>query len=119
MIQRPPRSTRTNTRFPYSTLLRSHMMSGMGRVFRYENSPPNPEIPDPDKADKMLKMDDRMFHLMAENDFATNGNDGSLMYANTRWAFQGEWRLGYNAHPGYEVETHFGRYLGKMQWLLL
>src|SRR3546814_18269736 len=91
-------------------------MSGMGRVFSYENSPPNPEIPDPDKADKMLKMDDRMFHLMAENDFATNGNDGSLMYANTRWAFQGEWRLGYNAHHGYEVETHFGRYMGKMQW---
>jgi CopA family copper-resistance protein len=24
-----------------------HMMSGMGRIFRYENSPPNPEIPDP------------------------------------------------------------------------
>src|SRR3546814_897168 len=94
-----------------------HMMSGMGRVFSYENSPANPEIPDPDKAYKMLKMDDRMFHLMAENDFATNGNDGSLMYANTRWAFQGEWRLGYNAHHGYEVETHFGRYLGKMQWL--
>jgi len=94
-----------------------HMMSGMGRVFSYENSPANPEIPDPDKAYKMLKKDDRMFHLMAQNDFATNGNDGSLMYANTRWAFQSEWRLGYNAHHGYEVETHFGRYLGKMQWL--
>src|SRR3546814_11994888 len=39
------------------------------------------------------------------------------MYSNTRWAFQGEWRLGYNAHHGYEVETHFGRYLGKIQWL--
>jgi FtsP/CotA-like multicopper oxidase with cupredoxin domain len=23
-----------------------HMMSGMGRIFSYENSPPNPEIPD-------------------------------------------------------------------------
>lgn len=94
-----------------------HMMSGMGRVFSYENSPANPEIPDPDKAWKKLKKDDRMFHLMFQNDFATNGNDGMLMYANTRWAFQGEWRLGYNDHHGYEVETHFGRYLGKMQWL--
>lgn len=94
-----------------------HMMSGMGRVFSYANSPANPEIHDPNEAYKMLKMDDRMFHLKLENDFATNGNDGSLMYANTRWAFQGEWRLGYNAHHGYEVETHFGRYLGKMQWL--
>ena len=94
-----------------------HMMSGMGRVFSYANSPANPEIPDPGKAWKKLKKDDRMFHLMFQNDFATNGNDGMLMYANTRWAFQGEWRLGYNAHHGYEVETHFGRYLGKMQWL--
>jgi CopA family copper-resistance protein len=94
-----------------------HMMSGMGKVFSYQDSRPNPEIPDPDKAYRMLKKDDRMFHFMFQNDFATNGNDGSLMYANTRWAFQGEWRLGYNAHHGYEVETHFGRYLGKMQWL--
>jgi CopA family copper-resistance protein len=94
-----------------------HMMSGMGRIFSYEDSPTNPEIPDPEMAYKMLKMDDRMFHLMFRNDFSTNGNDGSLMYANTRWAFQGEWRLGYNDHHGYEVETHFGRYLGKMQWL--
>lgn len=94
-----------------------HMMSGMGRVFSYEDSPVNPEIPDPKAAYKRLKKDDRRFHLTARNDFATNGNDGSLMYANTRWAFQGEWRLGYNAQHGYEVETHFGRYLGKMQWL--
>lgn len=94
-----------------------HMMSGMGRVFTYEDSPGNPEVPHPHMAYKMLKMDDRMFHLKFENDFATNGNDGSLTYANTRWAFQGEWRLGYKAAHGYEVETHFGRYLGKMQWL--
>lgn len=95
-----------------------HMMSGMGRVFSYQNSPANPEIPDPKKSYQMLKRDDRMFHFMAENDFASNGNDGQLMYANTRWAFQGEWRVGYTPHHGYEVETHFGRYLGKMQWLL-
>lgn len=94
-----------------------HMTSGMGRVFSYENSDANPEIPNPEKDFRILKKDDRMFHLMFQNDFATNGNDGSLMYGNTRWAFQGEWRLGYNAKHGYEVETHFGRYLGKMQWL--
>lgn len=94
-----------------------HMMSGMGRVFSYENSPKNPEIPNPDKAYRKLKNEERMFHLMVQNDFATNGNDGSLMYANTRWAFQGEWRAGYTAEHGYEVETHFGRYFGKKQWL--
>lgn len=95
-----------------------HMMSGMGRIFSYQDSERNPEMPHPDMGYKMLKMDDRMFHLKAENDFATNGNDGGLVYANTRWSFEGEWRLGYNGKDGYEVETHFGRYIDKMQWLL-
>ena len=27
-----------------------HMMSGMGRVFTYENQAPNPEIPNPNRA---------------------------------------------------------------------
>ena len=94
-----------------------HMMSGMGRIFSYQDSLVNPEMPHPEMGYKMLKMDDRMFHLKAENDFASNGNDGSLVYGNTRWAFQGEWRLGYNNKDGYEVETHFGRYMGQMQWL--
>lgn len=94
-----------------------HMMSGMGRVFSYTNSPNNPEIPNPQKAYKKLQNEANMFHLMFQNDFATNGNDGMLMYANTRWAFQSEWRLGYNDHHGYEVETHFGRYFGNKQWI--
>lgn len=93
-----------------------HMMSGMGRLFSYNNSPANPEVPDPAKAYNLLGKDDKMFHLMAMNDFSTNGNEGMLMYANTRWSFQGTWNFGYSSHHGYEVETHFGRYLGKMQW---
>jgi hypothetical protein len=40
-----------------------------------------------------------------------------MMYQNTRFNLQAEWRLGYNNMHGYEVETHFGRYIGKMQWL--
>ncbi len=93
-----------------------HMMSGMGRIFSYENSPPNPEIPDPAASLKKLYRDDREFHFMFQNDFATNGNDGEAMYQNTRWNLQAEWRLGYMDHHGYELETHFGRYLGRMQW---
>ena len=50
------------------------------------------------------------------NDFATNGNDGEMMLQNTRWNFQAEWRLGYKDMHGYEMETHFGRNIGKMQW---
>ncbi|SHM14445.1 multicopper oxidase domain-containing protein [Flavobacterium chilense] len=95
-----------------------HMMAGMGRIFTYENSAPNPLIHDPKMAYKMLKMDDRMFHFMAENDFASNGNDGEAMFSNTRWSIGTEWRLGYNNEHGYETETHIGRYIGKMQWFM-
>ncbi len=95
-----------------------HMMSGMGRVFSYENQAANPLIPNPKLAQRQLFADDRKFHLMAENDFATNGNDGFAMLQNTRWSIGTEWRLGYTALDGQETETHIGRYIGKMQWLM-
>ena len=95
-----------------------HMMSGMGRVFTYENQAPNPEITNPKLAQRKLFADDRKFHFMGENDFATNGNDGMAMISNTRWSIGTEWNLGYHDMHGYEVETHIGRYIGKMQWLI-
>ena len=42
-----------------------HMMSGMGKIFSYENSPPNPELPNPKKAIRKLYHDDRAWHPMA------------------------------------------------------
>ncbi len=95
-----------------------HMMSGMGRVFSYENQAPNPFIPNPKLAQRQLFADDRRFHFMVENDFATNGNDGMAMYQSTRWSIGTEWRLGYHDRHGYETETHIGRYIGKMQWFM-
>ncbi len=95
-----------------------HMMAGMGRVFTYQNQAANPLIPNPKLAQRKLFADDRMFHFMAENDFATNGNDGMAMLSNTRWSIGAEWRLGYHNSHGYETETHIGRYIGKMQWLM-
>lgn len=94
-----------------------HMMSGMGRVFSYENSTPNPELPDTLKAWKQFLKEDKGIHFMAQNDFASNGNDGEAMLQNTRWKLQAEWRLGYNDMHGYESEVHLGRYLDRMQWL--
>lgn len=94
------------------------MMSGMGRVFSYENQTKNPLIPNPKFAKYKLFSDDREYHLMAENDIATNGNDGMLMLQNKRWSIGTEWRLGYDNMMGYETETHVGRYIGKMQWLM-
>lgn len=94
-----------------------HMMSGMGRVFSYENSPPNPDIPDPKLAQRMLFRDDRMFHTMGQIGLESNGSDGELMLGNTRFRLSTEWRLGLKPKHGNEVETYFGRYLGRMQWL--
>lgn len=93
-----------------------HMMSGMGRIFSYENSPPNPQLPDLKYARRKLFADDRKFYLKANVGLETNGSDGEIQYANTRWIAASEWRLGIKPEYGYESETYIGRYLGKMQW---
>ncbi|MCX8480412.1 MAG: multicopper oxidase domain-containing protein, partial [Sediminibacterium sp.] len=95
-----------------------HMMSGMGRIFSYTNQLPNPYIPNPNYAKRKLFSDDRRFHFMVENDFATNGNDGNLMVQNTRWSLNSEWRLGYSDVHGYETEIHVGKYFDRMQWFM-
>ncbi len=93
-----------------------HMMSGMGRVFTYENQPANPEIPNPKLARRKLFADDRMFHFMGRAGIESNGSDGEIMLANTRWKVSTLWHLGYHDTHGYESETMIGRYLGRMQW---
>jgi hypothetical protein len=93
-----------------------HMMSGMGRIFSYENSPPNPEIPNPKLAQRRLFADDRMPHFMATVGIESNGSDGEAMFAQTRWKASTLWHLGYHDEHGYESETMVGRYLGRMQW---
>lgn len=95
-----------------------HMMAGMNRVFSYEKQAENPYLPNKKWAYKKLQSESNQLHLMAENDFATNGNDGMVMLQNTRWSFGTEWRLGYNDMHGYETETHIGRYIGKNQWFM-
>lgn len=93
-----------------------HMMSGMGRIFSYEDSPPNPEIPDPKLARRRLFADDRMPHFMATVGLESNGSDGEIMLAQTRWKASSLWHLGTHDQHGYESETTVGRYLGRMQW---
>ncbi|SHG23501.1 copper-resistance protein, CopA family [Flavobacterium segetis] len=95
-----------------------HMMAGMNRVFSYEDSKPNPFLPNKVAAYKKLQAESNQLHFMAENDFATNGNDGQAMFQNARWSFGTEWRLGYSDDHGYESETHIGRYVGKNQWFM-
>jgi FtsP/CotA-like multicopper oxidase with cupredoxin domain len=98
-----------------------HMMSGMGRIFHYTDSigsefSPIPGIDDPRKALKKIYSDDREIRPMARVGLESNGSDGEIMLADTRWRFQSEWRIGSDAGKGYESESHFGRYLGKMQF---
>jgi len=95
-----------------------HMMAGMNRVFSTEDQSPNPLLPNKAWAYKKLQNESNELHFMIQNDFATNGNDGMAMLQNTRWSFGTEWRLGYHDDHGYESETHIGRYIGKMQWLM-
>lgn len=94
-----------------------HMMAGMNRVFAVDDYK-NPYLPDKKEAYNMLQRESNMPHFMIQNDFATNGNDGDAMLQTARWNLSTEWRLGYNDMHGYEVETHLGRYIGKMQWFM-
>lgn len=95
-----------------------HMMSGMGRIFSYEDMPPNPQVQDRKKALQKVFADDRRFYAAAEISLESNGSDGELSFGSTRWLVQTEWRLGLNAANGYESESHIARYLDKNQFLL-
>ena len=95
-----------------------HMASGMGVVFSYENSPPNPELPDPAAALKTLKKGISTFYTMANIGLESNGSDGFIQRSNTRWLIKSMWHLGLNDRKGYESETTIGRYIGKIQWLM-
>ncbi|PJR03229.1 multicopper oxidase domain-containing protein [Avrilella dinanensis] len=94
-----------------------HMMAGMNRVFAVDDYQ-NPYLPNKKKAYRKLQREHNMPHFMAQSDFATHGIDGEVMLMNARYSLGTEWRLGYNDMHGYEVETHLGRYIGKMQWLM-
>jgi FtsP/CotA-like multicopper oxidase with cupredoxin domain len=95
-----------------------HMMSGMGRIFHYEGSPPDPDLGDPKKALKKVYADDKTFYPRGTVGLESNGSDGEVVVADRRYRLQTEWRIGTDGNKGYESETHFGRYLGRMQFWL-
>jgi len=93
-----------------------HMMSGMGRIFHYAGSPPDTALGDPKKALRKVYADDRAIYPAGKVGLESNGSDGELIAGSRRWRLQTEWRIGTDQSKGYESETHFGRYLGKMQF---
>lgn len=93
-----------------------HMMSGMGTVLSYENSPANPEFTNPEQAYKKFLSEDKAIHFMAQTGLEHNGSMGEIALGTTRYSLQEEWRVGIWSNFSVENETHFGRYLGEKQW---
>ncbi|MEJ5963318.1 multicopper oxidase domain-containing protein [Pedobacter immunditicola] len=94
-----------------------HMMAGMGNVLSYQNSPPNPQLPDKEMAFKHFKRHEQMIHSVASIGLESNGSDATFALAGNRFEVQGLWHLGLKPENGYEAEINVGRYIGKMQWL--
>ncbi len=90
----------------------------MGSVFSYENQAPDPLINNVSLAKHNLFADNRKMHFKVQNNFATNGISGEMMLQSTRGSIGTDWLVGHTAKHGYETETHIGRYMGKMQWLM-
>lgn len=92
-----------------------HMMAGMGRVFSYEDSPPNTQVA-PTKANwnYFRKEDERMIHGMGNLMVQSNGIFGHGMLMNNYYFAATE--LHFNPRRGFEMENRFGRLFGKRQF---
>ena len=93
------------------------MMAGMSRVFTYENTPVNPELPDTVSAQRYFRKSNRMTLPMASIGLESNGSDARFLAAGNRFELQALWHWGLKPENGHEAELNFGRYIGKMQWL--
>ncbi|MDF2932868.1 MAG: copper oxidase [Chryseobacterium sp.] len=95
-----------------------HMMAGMGRIFSYEDSKPNPQLPNRKLAWKNFLKDNRMISSMAMVDLHSN-----KMHAETMTMFGPRWANLNEFHSNWEFD-HFdgnfkiGRFLGKFQWAI-
>jgi len=95
-----------------------HMMAGMGRIFSYEDSKPNPQLPNRKLAWKNFLKDNRMISSMAMVDVHSN-----KLHAETMTMFGPRWANLNEFHSNWEFD-HFegnfkvGRFLGKFQWVI-
>ncbi|WP_185151928.1 multicopper oxidase domain-containing protein [Chryseobacterium vaccae] len=95
-----------------------HMMAGMGRIFSYENSKPNPQLPNRKLAWKNFLQDNRMISSMAMLDVASNKMHAETMTMfGPRWANLNEFHSNWN-FDHFEGNVKVGRFLGKFQWAL-
>lgn len=95
-----------------------HMMAGMGRVFSYEDSKPNPQLPNRKLAWKDFMKDNKMVSSMAMLDVASNKMHAETMTMfGPRWANLNEFHSNWN-FDHFDGNFKVGRFLGKFQWAL-
>ncbi|MDQ0781880.1 multicopper oxidase domain-containing protein [Chryseobacterium sp. W4I1] len=95
-----------------------HMMAGMGRIFSYENSKPNPQLPNRKLAWKNFLKDNQMISSMAMLDVASNKIHAETMTMfGPRWANLNEFHSNWD-FDHFEGSAKVGRFLGKFQWAL-
>ncbi len=92
-----------------------HMMSGMGRVFSYANSQPNPQIDTIKNAWNTFLSDDKMWHFSTAIAAQSQGMFGKAMVMNRNYMFDVMGVVNYKGN--YESETHFARYIDRQQFL--
>lgn len=95
-----------------------HMMAGMGRIFSYENSAPNPQLPNRKLAWKDFMKDNRMISSMAMLDIQSNKIHAETMTMfGPRWANLNEFHSNWDFNH-FDGNFKVGRFLGKFQWAL-
>ncbi|TXF74855.1 multicopper oxidase domain-containing protein [Chryseobacterium sp.] len=95
-----------------------HMMSGMGRVFNYENSAPNPQLPDKEASYQKFLSKNRMINTTAMLDVASNKfHFENMTMLGARWLNVNELHSNYD-FTHYEGSVKVGRFLGKYQWAM-
>ncbi|NRS93788.1 FtsP/CotA-like multicopper oxidase with cupredoxin domain [Chryseobacterium sp. 16F] len=95
-----------------------HMMTGMGRVFSYENSAPNPQLPDKEASYKQFLSKNRMVNTTAMLDVSSNSFQfENMTMFGSRWMNINEFRSNYD-FSRYEGTVKVGRFLGKYQWAM-
>ncbi|WP_417428930.1 multicopper oxidase domain-containing protein [Halpernia sp.] len=95
-----------------------HMMTGMGRVFSYENSAPNPQIPDKEASYTKFLKTNSMISTKAMLDVSSNKlHFENMTMIGSRWMNVNEFHSNYNFNH-YEGTVKVGRFLGKYQWAM-
>ena len=95
-----------------------HMMTGMGRVFSYENSAPNPQLPDKEQSYKKFLSSNVMINTTAMLDVESNKlHFENMTMFGPRWMNVNELHTNYD-FSHYEGSVKVGRFLGKYQWAM-